>query len=196
MQLCGSLSILWHFLSLGLEWIEENKKTARQHQELIQGCAKSFQSCPTFCDPMDSNLPGSYIQGNFLARILEWDAVPSSRGSSRPRDGTHLSLCPSHWQAGSLPLAPGKPSFKLVFRYSKWDQFAWWQFSSHAWLCDCSCPTGKENYTWTGVLLSKYCKSWNILKGTIIMIDHGSHLYQVRREDTRDVGTAERCQWT
>ena len=30
------------------------------------------QSCPTFCDPMDSSLPGSFVCGILPARILEW----------------------------------------------------------------------------------------------------------------------------
>ena len=39
------------------------------------------QSCPTLCDPMDGNLPGSSVHGILPARILEWVAMPSSRGS-------------------------------------------------------------------------------------------------------------------
>jgi len=47
--------------------------------------------------------------GVLQARIQEWVAMPSSRGSSQPRDGTHL-LRFLHWEVGSLPLAPpGKP---------------------------------------------------------------------------------------
>ena len=42
---------------------------------------------------MDCSLPGSSVRGILLARILEWVSVPSSRGSSRPRDQTHVSLC-------------------------------------------------------------------------------------------------------
>ena len=44
------------------------------------------QSCPTLCDPMDCSLPGSSVPGIFQARILEWVALPFSRGSSQPRD--------------------------------------------------------------------------------------------------------------
>ena len=40
------------------------------------------QSCPTLCDPMNSSLPGSSVHGILLARILEWVAIPFSRGSS------------------------------------------------------------------------------------------------------------------
>ena len=34
--------------------------------------AKSLQSCPTLCDPIDSNPPGSPIPGILQARVLEW----------------------------------------------------------------------------------------------------------------------------
>ena len=44
------------------------------------------QSCPTLCDPMDCNLPGSSIHGIFQARILGWVAISFSRRSSQPRD--------------------------------------------------------------------------------------------------------------
>ena len=40
------------------------------------------QLCPTLCNPMDCNLTGSSVHGIFQARILEWVAMPSSRGSS------------------------------------------------------------------------------------------------------------------
>ena len=40
--------------------------------------AKSLQSCPTLCDPVDCSLPGCSIHGILHARILEWVVVPSS----------------------------------------------------------------------------------------------------------------------
>ena len=43
-------------------------------------------TCPTLCDPLDCNLPGFSALGTFQARILEWVAMPFSRGSSGPRD--------------------------------------------------------------------------------------------------------------
>ena len=48
-------------------------------------------SWPTFCDPMDCNLPDSSIHGIFQARILEWVAISFSKGSSQPRDWTWVS---------------------------------------------------------------------------------------------------------
>ena len=49
-------------------------------------CVKSLQSCATLHDPMDCNLPGSFVYGILQTRTLEWVAIPFSRGSSRPRD--------------------------------------------------------------------------------------------------------------
>ena len=49
------------------------------------------QSYPTRCDPVDCSLPGSSVCGILQARILEWVAIPFSRGSSWPRDWTWVS---------------------------------------------------------------------------------------------------------
>ena len=37
--------------------------------------AKSLQSCPTLCDPIDCSPPGSPVHGIFQARVLEWGAI-------------------------------------------------------------------------------------------------------------------------
>ena len=57
-------------------------------------CAKLLQSCPTLCNPMDCSPLGSSVHGTLQARILEWVAIPSSRGSSPPRDQTRVSYLP------------------------------------------------------------------------------------------------------
>ena len=61
--------------------------------------AESLQSCWTLCDPMDCSLPGSSVHGVLQARILEWVSMPSSRGSSWPRDRTCVSYlsCVGRW---------------------------------------------------------------------------------------------------
>ena len=77
---------------------------------------------------MDCSPSGSSVHGILQASILEWVAVPSFRGSSRPRDQTCL-LHLLHWQADSLTLAPsGKLSsyymtviFFLVVPHGLWD---------------------------------------------------------------------------
>ena len=50
--------------------------------------AKSLQSCPTLCDPMDYRPLGSSVYRILQARILEWVAMLSSRGSSPFRNRT------------------------------------------------------------------------------------------------------------
>ena len=59
----------------------------------------SFQLCPTLHDPMDCSLPDASVYGILQARILEWAAVPPSRGSSPPRDRTLISCvsCIGKW---------------------------------------------------------------------------------------------------
>ena len=54
-------------------------------------CVKFIQSWMALCDHMDWSLPGSLSSGILQARILEWIAISSSRGSSRPRDRTQVS---------------------------------------------------------------------------------------------------------
>ena len=49
------------------------------------------QLCPTLCDSMDYSPSGSSVHGILQARILEWAAIPFSRGSSQPRDWTCVS---------------------------------------------------------------------------------------------------------
>ena len=45
------------------------------HKNTAAAAAKSLQSCPTLCDPIDSSLPGSPVPGILQARTLEWVAT-------------------------------------------------------------------------------------------------------------------------
>jgi len=54
-------------------------------------CCLVAQSSPTLWDPIDCGLPGSSVCGISQARILDWVAISFSRGSSWPRDRTHVS---------------------------------------------------------------------------------------------------------
>ena len=49
------------------------------------------ESCLTLCDPMDCSLPGSPVHGILQAQILEWVAIPCSRGSPRPKHWPRVS---------------------------------------------------------------------------------------------------------
>ena len=83
--------------------------------ESMHACMLSLESRPTLCDPMDCSPPGPSVYGLLQARILQWIVIPSSRGSSGPRDRTPHFLCLLHWQVGSLPLAPpGKVKVKVT----------------------------------------------------------------------------------
>ena len=82
--------------------------------------AHSLLSCLTLCDPMDCSLPGSSVHGILQARILEWVAMPSSKGSSQPRH----RICVSYISCiGRQP--PGKPNICTL-----WNPFlrnlSWW----------------------------------------------------------------------
>ena len=58
-----------------------NKKTLLSVDLLYAAAAaaaKSLQSCPTLCDPIDGSPPGSPIPGIFQARVLEWVAISFS----------------------------------------------------------------------------------------------------------------------
>ena len=71
------------------------------------------QSCPTLCDPMDCNQPGSSVHGILQARILECVAVSSCRGSSNPRIKPTSLESPVLAGIFFTTVPPGKPS---VFR--------------------------------------------------------------------------------
>ena len=80
----------------------------------IPGCA---------CDPMGCSPPGSSVHGILQARILEWVVIPSSKGSSQPREGTLVSYiegnffffyCLSHQGSLCLPTSNQNPSARHV----------------------------------------------------------------------------------
>ena len=60
------------------------------------------QLCLTLCDPMDCGPPGSSVHGILQARILEWVAIPFSRGFSQVRVQIQVSCI----AVDSLPSEP------------------------------------------------------------------------------------------
>ena len=69
-----------------------SKESTCHMQYSICICAQSY---PPLCDPMDCGPPGSSVRGILQARILEWVAMPSSRGSSQPRDQIQSLVSPA-----------------------------------------------------------------------------------------------------
>ena len=67
-----------------------------------------------FATPWTASHQAPLSLGILQAGILAWVAIPSSRGSSQPRDPTCVSHIYVHWQAGPL-VSPEKPSSILIY---------------------------------------------------------------------------------
>ena len=71
--------------------------------------------CPTIYNPPDCGQPSSSVRGVFQARILEWVAISSSRGSSWPRDRTRVSCIASRlFTTETLEKPLNKQYFSLI----------------------------------------------------------------------------------
>ena len=73
-------------------------------------CVLVIQLCPILCNLMDCSPPGSSVLGSPQAGILEWVAIPFSRGSSQPRDPTCVSRIEGRF---FTILTPGKTPIEL-----------------------------------------------------------------------------------
>ena len=63
---------------LSLLEIIRNGDVKLRNLMLFAAAAKSLQSCPTLCDPIDGSPPGSPVPGILQARTLEWVAISFS----------------------------------------------------------------------------------------------------------------------
>ena len=64
--------------------------------------AKSLQSCPTLCDPIDGSPPGSPVPGILQARTLEWVAISFSNAwkwKGKVKSLSRVRLFPTPWTA-------------------------------------------------------------------------------------------------
>ena len=71
----------------------------RQYDEDYVIVESLGQSCVTLCNPTECSPRISSVRWILQARILEWDVISCSRGSSRPRDPTTIS-CMGKWVVG------------------------------------------------------------------------------------------------
>ena len=73
--------------------------------------AKSLQSCPTLCDPLDGSPPGSTFHGILQARTLEWVAISFSsawKWKVKVKSLSHVQLFATPWTAAyQAPLPMG-----------------------------------------------------------------------------------------
>ena len=68
-------SVLMRWMKLDIEWSKPERKTPIQY---AAAAAKSLQSCPTLCDPIDDSPPFSPVPGILQPRTLEWVAISFS----------------------------------------------------------------------------------------------------------------------
>ena len=69
---------------------------------MFELAAKSLQSCPTLCDPIDGRPPGSPVSGIFQARTLEWVAISFSNAwkwKVKVKLLSHVQLLATSWTA-------------------------------------------------------------------------------------------------
>ena len=113
-------------------------------------CAKLLHSCPTLCNPVDCSLPGSSVHGIVQARILEWVAMPSSRGSSQLKDRIRVSciFCIDrqilyHWATWEAQSYDSDENFINIPKVWGSERFQ---------VGECTCVLGgwhTQNLTWT-----------------------------------------------
>ena len=86
----------------------------------LRVCVLVTQSCLTLCDSRDGSPPDSSVHGILQARILEWVAIPFSRGSSQARDCTFVSCTAGRfftiWATREC-LSAQTPSDPLIFSF-------------------------------------------------------------------------------
>ena len=131
-----------------IPWTEE---AGRLH---AAAAAKSLQSCPTLCDPIDGSPPGSPVPGILQARTLEWVAISFSsawKGKVRVKSLSRVWLFATPWTAAHQAPPPmgfsrqeswsGVPSPSPMKRYKYIKIIALARWSKTTWLV-------LEEWTW------------------------------------------------
>ena len=99
-NICVRYSLLaYSYMEMGfivnIKWSDIQNLLCRVSNTCVHAFSAA-QLCSTLCDATDCSLSGSSVHGIFPARILEWIAISSSRGSPQLRDQTHVS-CTTRW---------------------------------------------------------------------------------------------------
>ena len=110
---------------------------------IVAAAAKSLQSCPTLCDPIDGSPPGCAVPGILQARTLEWVAISFSNAwkwKVKVKSLSHVQLLATPWTAAyQAPLPMGfsrqeywsglpLPSPNIIVRYLKNITYAYYFF--------------------------------------------------------------------
>ena len=108
------LYITWRSFALRVStnWAKGKKRVIIAFL-VIDAAAKSLQSCPTLCDPMDGSPPGSPVPGFLQARTLEWVAISFSNSwkwKVKVKTLSRVWLFATPWTAAyQAPLSMGFP---------------------------------------------------------------------------------------
>ena len=99
--------------------MKRGKKSQAKLEEEQVGRFACMLSCVRLFDPMDCSPLGSTVHGILQARIMEWVAMPSSRGSSQPRDQTWIpyvspALAGGFFTASAPWEAPGRLAIVVI----------------------------------------------------------------------------------
>ena len=121
----GRIWKVWNYFSVYLKLTQHRKLTTLQFKTMVKkiysprihtpyrdaAAAKSCQSCPTLCDPIDGSTPASAVPGILQARTLEWVAISFSNAWKRKVKVKLLSrarLLATPWTAAyQAPLSLG-----------------------------------------------------------------------------------------
>ena len=132
----------------------------------LEFCAKLLQSCPTPCDLTDCSLPGPSVHGFLQARILEWVAMPFSRGSSQPRDWTTSPALAGGFFITSTTREAHSPPFVMIKKMpSDTATCPLKEGQNRSWLKSSDLESGETLKMWS---LYVYGLCWNLesLQGT------------------------------
>ena len=134
-------------------------------------------SCLTLCNSMGCSPPGSSKHGIFQARILEWVVISYSRGSSQPRDWTHIPyvFCIAD---GSLPTEYIKVQFSSVQSLSCVQLFVTpWTAAHQASLSITNSQSLLELMSIESEMPSHYSSKASVLQHSAFFIVQLSHPY-------------------
>ena len=104
-SVCCSLHLDLSHWRMGLDWFRFNSQHHYPNNRMIlyaAAAAKSLQSCPTLCNPIDGSPPGSPVPGILLARALEWVAISFSnawKGKVKVKSLSRVWLLATPWTA-------------------------------------------------------------------------------------------------
>ena len=128
-----------------LSQLEEQEKCSEKELCLL---AKSLQSCPTLCDPMDYSLPGPSVHGDSPDKNTGVGCNALLQGIFLTQGLNPGLLCLLHWQLSSLALVlPGKPEKKNKWKRNK--QFTRWRIQ------------GSRNANWIRKRIDEHSENFN-----------------------------------